>query len=127
MRGNHANGQPLINPLNQTDWIAKPAYSNFNSKESKMSRKQDPNKYFDGKICKKCGGTKRYISNKQCVNCLLDKMYHTISKRSKKRKDLYNNKMFYKGEECKNCGNNIRYVSNQGCVECVKKRAREKK
>jgi len=50
-----------------------------------MSRPINPNLYVEGKPCRKCGGTKRYASTRQCVTC----MRAARAKAMAKREELY--------------------------------------
>lgn len=89
---------------------------------------------YEGKPCQRCGKTTRYIKNRRCQHCTLERGFIRreglstagFSQRSK----VYvahigsDPSRIYEGKPCAVCGSPFRYKKCGKCVECRLKRAK---
>ena len=100
---------------------------------------RDGQSMYEGRPCRHCGCTTRYVSNYACVPCqrwqgregkrpdgpilprprLGDKPAHLPTAREQA---IAAGAMKYIGEPCHRCGNAVRYTSNKNCQDCNNRR-----
>jgi|SRR5579862_1655898 len=82
-------------------------------------------KFYNGKACKRCGYTFRFVSTRHCVTCSRRRFNPVLRQRAKNRIDAALNGMrFFEGTPCRRCGGTKRYASNKNCVRCEASRKR---
>lgn len=90
-------------------------------------------KYFHGSECSKCGGTKRYASSSNCVDCAkraaIARYEKKVGGEPPQRKSILNRKRAleageatYRSDPCRRGHEGIRDVRNGACIECARLR-----
>lgn len=95
-------------------------------------------KVYHGQACKKCGGTRRYTLNCDCVACA--RARNTVWRTRNQTTDLQIDvsarnraeakaagKKRYHGRACDDCGGTERYVLSCSCCECMKRKTQKYK
>lgn len=97
-------------------------------------------KRYEGKPCKRCGGTERQVSSKDCVACHREAGRRRREANPEKVREAVVRKeakaareaaraaglTAFEGSPCGRCGGTERYVSGPGCVSCVREAARRR-
>lgn len=71
---------------------------------------------FQGKACRKCGGTERYVSTRQCRNCA--RILALVRRPSEKHYTVRGEMKTEQGNPCCKCGSTIKSVATGRCHAC---------
>ena len=92
-------------------------------KSSRQIAKDNKEKYYFGRICKRCGTCLKLTSNSNCIECHKNLRKNRNSGEYQKaytnRQEAINNNLkTYIGRPCKNCGEMIKTTKYSSCVKC---------
>jgi hypothetical protein len=96
--------------------------------------KPDPNKHFFGKVCPRCQGRERFISDSGCIACARERV-RTRRARARRTRgtpktaddEVMKKPARFLGVECRRCGGRERYAADHSCVACKADQSRARR